>query len=264
MNTDVEVTNARPVDRVDSWNWTKDYFQMEEVDGPVNDDGPESDQGASSDEDYEFHPSGDEDEDKDEEEMEEEEEEEEEISVDSISIDEDEEASDPEILDPQPLIVEQPPSPQPLIFTIPVLTTAIEEEVPVSVEPVTQTQSPPITPEQPSISSSRKRPLPVDEDESPTTSLTVPIHCVNTDSRTQSSAVQTNIDTSSDQIPSGLVEENASRTNRNEDHERAIKRRRAEETPGWSNVMKTMGKYTVAGVVGGIATFVGLAWSAGN
>ena len=44
--------------------------------------------------------------------------------------------------------------------------------------------------------------------------------------------------------------------------ERSAKRRRADA--GWSDVAKTVGKYTAAGVVGGIATFVGLVWRAQN
>src|SRR5271155_3741603 len=45
--------------------------------------------------------------------------------------------------------------------------------------------------------------------------------------------------------------------------EQVTKRRRIDdEAMGWSDVAKTVGKYTVAGAIGGAATFLGLLWSA--
>jgi len=48
--------------------------------------------------------------------------------------------------------------------------------------------------------------------------------------------------------------------------EQASKRRKTghdEQGAGWIGVAKTVGKYSLAGVIGGIATVVGLAWNAG-
>lgn len=267
----MEVTHARPVDRVEPWSWPKDYFQISGMDEPINDEGSENDQEASSDEDYGSRLS-EEEEEGEEEEREEDDDDDSEISVDYI--DEDEDISDPEMPDPQFLIVEQPPPPppQPPAYISPASIAVVEEKVTTTTTPVelvTQIQSPPITPEQPLISSTRKRPLSADEDEFSTTSLPLPqniatIRWGSLDLLTQLSAVQAKIDTSSNQTLTGPVEENASPNHQCEEPERAIKRRRTDETTGWSDVMKTMGKYTVAGVIGGIATFVGLAWGGGN
>jgi hypothetical protein len=178
---------------------------------------------------------------------------------DEDSFDDEGHTSDYDSDQDQEQVNEQEPSKIPEIPTKPLDV----ETVVIPDSPPAQTKTPPITPEQ--TFPSRKRPREEDQDQpspsTPTPSLPtrpiapLPSHTIHSDisllSRLQSD--YTNLDTAID----SLREQNSLlRT----DLERAAKRQRTER--GWRDTAKSVGKYTVAGVVGGIATVVGLVWSA--
>jgi hypothetical protein len=203
------------------------------------------------------------------------------MSSDSDSVMEDgkddEEMSEPEI----PFHISEIPIAQPIIN--PEITM---NKAPSDQGIATQTQTPPITPEQ--LPSSRKRPLPLDDDEnnprppSEAGSLTTP---TTTDSRHSLHSAPSHLnaipDTSSAEVKTivtrmqsdyrdsridWLTQQNLTLANRNQDLEQVIKRRRIDDAQtgkkGWiGEFAKSVGKYTVAGVIGGVATFVGLVWS---
>lgn len=142
----------------------------------------------------------------------------------------------------------------------------VEEVIqPTTTTTQTQTQTPPITPEQPSTS--RKRPLPTDDDneeEEPTTDLPLQ-HTISPIRQITDSLVSQENDPShlyqlhllQHQPPvekiNKLIEEQSNKRRRIDDEETGRK--------GWSSVAATVGKYTIAGAVGGIATLVGLVWA---
>lgn len=162
----------------------------------------------------------------------EEDEEEEEKESDVIDADPDEEASNPE---PAQDSVASRQSVEVVINATPLKT-------------VQQTQTPPITPEH--LPSSRKRVAPSDDETLVTSSFP--------------------IETPSDdhEMVSLLNAENNTLAHEDDGPQQVIKRRRLDDTAEgdskWVNAAKTLGKYTIAGVVGGIATFVGLAWGGQN
>ena len=117
-------------------------------------------------------------------------------------------------------------------------------------EPAQQPQTPPITPEHPP--SSRKRTLPTDEEETdPPPSPTVKTRLFKPEN---------------DDTIALLRPENGNLAAEDDNLEQPSKRRRLDNTregdSKWVGMAKSVGKYTVAGVVGGIVMFVGLVWSA--
>lgn len=162
-------------------------------------------------------------------------------------------------------------------------------------EVAAQTQTPPITPEH--LPNPRKRPCPEDSSPFPfptpsdviVSSLLQPPTTVDTDRKIaplrpasvvskpdlppQVESEFANLDEQID----FLTKQNLLLSTQNTELNQTIKRRKLTHGPdadntgageggrarGWVGVAKTMGKYTVAGVIGGIATVVGLAWNAG-
>jgi hypothetical protein len=173
--------------------------------------------------------------------------------------------NDESVSEPEVPSIEQPTI-ENVIETETTFTEVIQPSSSPPSPPPPQTQTPPITPDQPSTS--RKRPLPADEDE-PTTD-DIPLHqepspvtiiekvevLRNAKSREQHIEERKSVINEKKQELEFL--ETIYRLNGN-------KRRRIddEETgkKGWTSVAATVGKYTIAGVVGGIATLVGLAWA---
>ena len=232
----------------DSWNLVKDYLQSEgimTVTDEVDDDEDE----------MSYHDSSYEDDDDMSEEDQEEEVEEEEDFHESEEEEEEEEYSDYEIQDMEQLEPEHEHQHQPLfdpevsstssdipplpIFepstpTIPIPISTIPEptNTPLPPQPPQQTQSPPITPDQ--LPHPRKRHfLETQDPVAPVPTTTI--------------------------VPSTIPEPE-------DPPAESVKRRRIDDQAtgrqGWLGVAKTVGKYTVAGAVGGAATFLGLLWSA--
>jgi hypothetical protein len=125
----------------------------------------------------------------------------------------------------------------------------IQKSKPIEKKPA-QTQTPPITP-----SPSKKRPLPEEfdedqEEEPPTQSLLSRIH-------SDSSKLDSHIDdlTSQNSVYTSRI---SALEDRNRDLERRLEKRRKVDGDNW---VGAVGRYTVAGIVGGIVTFAGLLWS---
>lgn len=234
-----------PIGGTDSWKLVKDYLQDGGIIPITDEDKDDEDEMSYHDPSYdeEDYISNEDDEEEFDDEMEDEEdeeenegEEEEEYSDYEIQeMEHQQQSSEPEIpsntSDDLPVpILEQ--SSNPSIATIPVIPEPITIPLLPS-QPLDhtsqQTQSPPITPDQPPHP--RKRLFLETQDPTP----------LPTPTRT------------SNPVPVPVPEEQA---------EPPSKRRRVDEEGtgqrGWLGVAKTIGKYTVAGAVGGAATFLGL------
>ena len=174
---------------------------------------------------------------------------------------EEEELSEPEVIEtPLDLPNAQPRTPQYIPITSPNATT--------------QTQSPPITPEHtrkrsytdteeilPMLPVTPPSDLPVPRKIAPMRAPSPPTFIGTAEYRAELEIKEAEPTATDFQIEF-LKEKMDALTSRNEDLERATKRRRVENGRGWVGTVKTLGKYTVAGVIGGIATVVGLAWNA--
>jgi hypothetical protein len=129
-------------------------------------------------------------------------------------------------------------------------------------QPFIQIQTPPITPEQP-VSASRKRPLPLDDIEEDDGIPDIPLV------REPSSVLQTpdsSVITSNVLHLQSVINDQKQELEYLRARNRAGKRRKVddEETgrKGWSSVAAAVGKYTIAGLIGGVATVAGLIWAA--
>ena len=233
-------------EKVDSWNWIKNYLENDGINDLTDDDDSEyCDEESSSMEDYQYEQS--------------EEEDPENFSESDDSVEEEEEMSEPQISSdvveqlatiieqPTPIIIDQPIIEQPPAV-VETEITVIEIVSPPSpaAEVITQIQTPPITPEQPSTS--RKRPLPSDDEEKEVGYLPL-IHETTPISPTTSEPIPPQVQ------PVEPIRE-----------EQSIKRRRIDDEKtgkqGWTSVAYSLVKYTVAAGVGGIATIAGLVWVA--
>jgi hypothetical protein len=234
-------------EKVDSWNWIKHYLETEGINDHTDDDDSEyyDEEEESSVEDYPYEQS-------------EEEEDLDNFSESDEEMDHDEEISEPQlpsdvveqlaaiIEQPTPIIIEQPTiEPPPAIVEAEITVAEIVPPLSPTAEVVTQTQTPPITPDQPSTS--RKRPLPSDDEEEEAGYLLL----------TETTPI---LPTISQPIPQQVqpVEQNR--------EEQCIKRRRIDDEEagkqGWTSFAYSLVKYTVAAGVGGIATIAGLVWVA--
>ena len=234
-------------EKVDSWNWIKHYLETEGINDLTDDDDSEyyDEEEESSVEDYPYEQS-------------EQEEDPDNFSESDEEMDRDEEMSEPQlpsdvveqlaaiIEQPTPIIIEQPTIEQPpAIVEAEINVAEIVPPLTPIPEVVTQTQTPPITPDQPSTS--RKRPLPSDDEEEevvyPPLTETTPISL-----------------TISEPIPQQIQPVEPSR------EEQCVKRRRIDDEEagkqGWTSIAYSLVKYTVAAGVGGIATIAGLVWVA--
>jgi hypothetical protein len=192
------------------------------------------------------------------------------ISESDSMEDEDEELeNEEEVDDENDESVSEPEVPsieQPTIEKVIESEITFTEIIQSSPPPPPQTQTPPITPGQPSTS--RKRPLPTD-DEEPTTD-DIPLHQepspvtrlekgdVLHDAKSPEQRIdecELVIDEKKQELKllETIYRPNGNKRRRIDDEETGKK--------GWTNVAATVGKYTIAGVVGGIATLVGLAWA---
>ena len=230
---------------IDSWNMVKDYLQDEgttSISQHNEDEDELSDEDDLSYDDQEEYLSDEseeeEDYDEDEDEDEEDSDEEDSDDIDQIYSEYDIhqmekgepvgiQQSEPVVLESPELILSPPVEPSTPVIPVPEFTPGPTQTVE---QPVLQTQSPPVTPDQPPHP--RKRNF-IEIEITPvvpvatTTSLPVPL---------TEESIQTN------------------------------KRRRIDDpdtgAQGWLGIAKTVGKYTVAGAIGGAATFLGLLWSA--
>jgi hypothetical protein len=218
----------------DSWNVVKDYLQNEGIMAISEDDEMSYHDESNYDDDEDDYLSNEDEEEEEEEEYDFDDEEEEEEEVDEEEEEySDYEAHEMEEAEPEEEEEEQQSEPdviptyttpflpiiQPSAHVIPV--PDVPTPLPLSqvdLPTLQQTQSPPVTPDQPPHP--RKR-LFTETEETPLSTTTIPTA------------------------------------------EQGTKRRRMDdEATGWSDVAKTVGKYTVAGAIGGAATFLGLLWSA--
>lgn len=145
-----------------------------------------------------------------------------------------------------------PQSPLPFIPASPTFTPLSPPfETPASQTNAQQTQSPPITPE-----SNRKRSFQkIDEtqwqEEAPLANKSAPLRL-----STPPPFYSMGPMPAAEEFEIFKKELEANCTS-----ERASKRQRV-ENGGWVGTVKTLGKYTLAGMIGGIATIAGLAWNA--